>query len=456
LEQRLVPAGSYAPLRNMSPCLKDCPNEIIEAIVVLLDLDDIRSLRQSCRSLAVKSTQDRFKSYYHSKRVEITPHALRAFVDATQPGRLGCLVQELILVGLTNDSGGDNSKPQYVLTETELNLLTQAFNGIAANGRSGALLSLSLEVAVVQDGTEKRILPAAAATRGWRLVWKSAAQTFHTTMRALAVSRLPLEKLDVFNNRQLQSCSIASDELYRLDFQDKGLAISLSSLKSLSISLSDRIIEDPSLIYFSWPPKEEDIRQVKIKALAHHNFVGLPKFLQLARSLDSLEIHYFRLETAYYFLFEDPYAQHERLLKSIACWKPPKLKQCRLRGIYIRDGDLLAFIQRTPLRQLCMENVTITSGKFRSIFDYCTQKNTPMDKLCFIDLFEEENLVYFSTPDQIGQAKDTNSLQRVGTEVKQPIIYHYHQGVVEDTPQTRDLRRQRRREYGRPRWPDGT
>jgi hypothetical protein len=66
----------------------------------------------------------------------------------------------------------------------------------------------------------------------WRLVWESAAQTFHTTIRALAASRLPLEKLDVFNNRQLQSCSIASDELCRMDFLNKGLAISLSSLKS--------------------------------------------------------------------------------------------------------------------------------------------------------------------------------------------------------------------------------
>ena len=86
----------------MSPRLEDCPDEVIEAIVVLLHLDDIRSLRQSCRSLAAKTTQRHFKSYYHSKRVDITRRALRAFVNATQPGRLGCLVQELILVGLTN------------------------------------------------------------------------------------------------------------------------------------------------------------------------------------------------------------------------------------------------------------------------------------------------------------------------------------------------------------------
>jgi hypothetical protein len=72
----------------MSPWIEDCPNEIIEAIVVLLDLDDIRSFRQSCRSLAAKTTQNRFKSYYHSKRVDITLHALGAFVDAVWSSRM--------------------------------------------------------------------------------------------------------------------------------------------------------------------------------------------------------------------------------------------------------------------------------------------------------------------------------------------------------------------------------
>lgn len=442
----------------MSPYLEDCPNEVIEAIVVLLDLDDIRSLRQSCRSLAAKTTQNRFKSYYHSKRVDITPYALRAFVDATQPGRLGCLVQELILVGLTNSVEGHNSKPQYGPAETELDLLSQAFNGIATNMKSGELLSLSLEVAVVQDDAEQRLLPAAVARGEWKFVWQSAAQTFHTTLLALTASRLPLEKLDVFNDRQSQSCSLACDELGRIDFQDKGLAISLSSLKSLSISLSDRIIEDlpTASTYSSQPPTEKDIRKVKMKATAQSNFVGLAEFLQLARLLDSLEIHYYRLDTARY-LLRDPYAHHERLLKQVAgSEKLPKLKQCRLRGIYISDGDLLAFIQRTATRRPFMENVTVSSGTFRSIFDYCTRE---IEELYFDDLFEKHNMLYFRTPGQVGhaqvplhqstgRAQVTTSLQRVGAEVKQPIIYHYHQGMVADTPRMRDLRQQRRREYG--------
>jgi hypothetical protein len=49
---------------------------------------------------------------------------------------------------------------------------------------------------------------------------------------------------------------------------------------------------------FSRLPKEGDTRQVNMKAMAHHNFVGLAEFLRLARSLDSLEIHYYQLDTA--------------------------------------------------------------------------------------------------------------------------------------------------------------
>ena len=136
----------------MSPCLEDCPNEIIEATVVLLDLDNIRSLSQSCWSPATKSTQNHFKSYYYSKHVDISLQTLRVFVDATQPGRLGCLVQKSILVDHTNGSDRHNSKPQrqYGSEETELDLLSQEFNGIAAYKKSGELLSLSLEAAYIE------------------------------------------------------------------------------------------------------------------------------------------------------------------------------------------------------------------------------------------------------------------------------------------------------------------
>ncbi len=52
------------------------------------------------------------------------------------------------------------------------------------------LLPITLEVAVVQDDAGQRLLPAAVARGGWKFVWQSAAETFHTTLRALAVEKL--------------------------------------------------------------------------------------------------------------------------------------------------------------------------------------------------------------------------------------------------------------------------
>jgi hypothetical protein len=129
------------------------------------------------------------------------------------------------------------------------------------------------------------------------------------------------------------------------------LAISLSSLKSLSISLSDIIIEalPAAPTDFSQPPKEKEIRAAKTKATAPSNLVGLADFYGWpAYSTAS----YYRLDTARY-LLRDPYAHHERPLKQVAgSEKLPKLEQRRLRGIYTADADSLAFIQRTATRRL--------------------------------------------------------------------------------------------------------
>ena len=106
-----------------------------------------------------------------------------------------------------------------------------------------------------------------------------------------------------------------------------------------------------------------------------------------------------------------------------------------------------------------MENVTVSSGTFRSVFDYCTGDTADMAELYFDGLFERHNKLYFCTPDEAGRvhvplpqypgrAQDTTLLQRVGDEVKQPIAHRYHHDILPDSPQVRDLREQRRREYG--------
>ena len=451
-EHYLEVNATFTRLYSMAPSLEDCPNEVIENIILLLDLVDIRSIRQSCRSLATKSTQDHWKSFYRAKRVDITPSALRSFIDATQSNRLGCLVQDLTLVGLTEAS--KSSRPSIDSEETEVSLLSQALSNIAASKRGVGRVSLRLEVAVVQVDTDQRLLPVAASKTEWRFVWQCAAQTFQTVVRALAASRLPLEKLDVFGNRQLQCCSVSCDELSRIGFQDKRLTMSLSSLKALSISISDRLVDVPPPTFSE---SDENItRDAKEKLMSPSNFTGLVQMLSLD-SLENVEIHYFRLDSARSFVGL-PYDHHELLLKQVARSKKlPKLKQCSLRGLYIDEKDLLAFLQRTTPRRLLMENITLSSGTFGSVFDYCTCETTDVEAMCLDDLFEKHQKLYF--PIQVGNGElprhppirgspVTTSLHRMGAEVKQGIIYRYHEGRTLDTPRTRNLIRQRYKDYG--------
>jgi hypothetical protein len=108
-----------APSSAMSPSLLDFPPEIFESIIRLLGLCDLFSLRLCSRTLATKSTSDHFKSYFHTKHIDITASSLGAFVKATQPGSLGCLIQHLVLVGVGNNTKQPESilEPDYSLEE---------------------------------------------------------------------------------------------------------------------------------------------------------------------------------------------------------------------------------------------------------------------------------------------------------------------------------------------------
>ena len=493
----LTLASVLPPSYIMSPSLEDCPNEVIEGIVVLLDLNDICGLRQCNRTLATKTTQNHFKSYFRSKHVDITDSALRTFVDITQPGWLGCLIQHLVLVGVVNNTkaleyileeesyleeeGKGNREKQIKAQQdleileqrqtdyeqlhgsgTDVSLLSEAFSNIVANSKTGKLLSLSIEVAVYREDAEKRLPPLAGGS--WRFIWQSAADTFHIALRSLAASNLLIEKLSIFNDRQLQRCSLACDELGSIDFEHKGLAISLASLKSLSVSISDRVIfhskkdaersDDPAdEIDWDESDEERDIDDVKAEAADRGNFIGLAKLLQLSSQLEDLEIHQYGLSTG---VLTQADLHRERLLQRVAeIDTPPNLKRIELRGLHVREEDLLAFIRRTGVRKLSMHNVRMSLGTFRSVFNYCTSDAAGMEELYFDELFEQHLRLYFDGPGHfrfppLTGPGGSDTLERAGAEVKQQISYRSAQEVGIGSPATMEYKLQRWREYGPP------
>ena len=124
-----------------------------------------------------------------------------------------------------------------------------------------------------------------------------------------------------------------------------------------------------------------------------HKFMGLAKLLQLSSQLEDLELHKVALR-------EKTLILPERFFQHIAeIHTPPKLKRLELRGLVVEEQDLLIFIHRTGISELSMYNTTLSSGTFRSIFDYCTGNEAGMERLYFKDILEQGLWVYFQGPE---------------------------------------------------------
>jgi hypothetical protein len=322
---------------------------------------------------------------------------------------------------------------------TDISLLSEAFRNIAANNKAGKLLSLSLEVIVYRQDAEQRLHPLSGGS--WKFIWQSAADTFHTTMHALAATSLPIERLNIFNDQRLQRCSQVCNELSSIAFKDKGLATSLAALKSLSVSLSDRVIFTSRLdAERSHDPAEEldddlfherrDMEDMRAEMTAEVNFIGIAKLLQVSSQLEEFEMHEYRFCKA---LNPNRERQLERLLQRAAEMDTlPRLKLIEPHGLWVREQDLLAFVRRTSICKLFLDNIYMSSGTFRSLFDYCTSDAARLEKFYFRGLFEAANhgMLYFDGPGRsmykptfsVGAGPiDGDILERTGAEVKRPI-----------------------------------
>ncbi|OBT78227.1 hypothetical protein VF21_03016 [Pseudogymnoascus sp. 05NY08] len=387
----------------MGSLIENCTFDIINEIVNHLEPDAIRNLRLSCKTLSIKSSSTHgVKALFQSKHVELTERALRACAEGTQAGGLYCLIKEL---ALTSIAGGDGDAPRrtrqgrlQIWRENKDSLLSQSFIALKRNGPTGRLASLSLKVAVPAD-LKANIQPAnARAAYDWRRLSEAAVDAFQTTFRALATSQLRIESLNLFNGPGQQRRSLPSNALSKVDWDSEGLTESLSSMRSFSISLSNRVfkfdedeyghvIADNGTTRGS-QRNHHDGEDVSI-AQYERNFTGLASLFQLLKNLESFELHYFRLRGELQGLPSPRDWCHERLLQHLVTLNSlPNLTRSTLRGIYATEANLLAFIKRTRVSELSLQSVTLSSGTFRSIFDYCTSAATSITKLDFDVLYE--------------------------------------------------------------------
>ena len=344
-------------------------------------------------------------------------------------------------------------------TGAAIKLLTIAFRNLAANGKTGTLRSLSLEMAIYRTDARERLPPETGGS--WKLIWACCRSTYQTVMQSLQLSELSLDKLDVFSSQR--RCSLACNDVQLPEQYRLGPNRSLENIKTVCLSISGRIIDETSRnlqitgdpdddIDWSSKPEEFDMEVLRALATDDTNFTGVASLLCGAANLERLDLHWYRfLGHRIHVSDRQEHRLFARISETVAL---PKLQSCTLRGVYLTEESLLALLHKSSLKQLRLEEAQMMAGTWRAVFDYCTTAASGMEYLHFDDLWEER-LLYFDEPGEpkfpsLGGSHGTNTLIRAGVEARKPIAYHFTSDRPLGSPQAYVWREQRQREYGPP------
>ncbi|KAF2147993.1 hypothetical protein K461DRAFT_67348 [Myriangium duriaei CBS 260.36] len=225
--------------------LPNLPADLIESIASGLELGDICSLRRTTRCLRDKVSHE-FVVYFRHKHVDISASdQLDQCINMTGTGQLGCLVQRLTLKQVLLPCTDTKHDPTWAGADYNADIddpvrrLGVALTNIRRRTAAGRLISL--ELAVERAGEEITIVGYlrrnSESLDNWRPVWYAARQVLIITCRALEISGLPLDELNVFST--VRRCSLAYNFVRSVPEMD--LTRTLSGVKRLSLSLSPAI-----------------------------------------------------------------------------------------------------------------------------------------------------------------------------------------------------------------------
>lgn len=376
----------------MPSSLVTLPTEVIELIVRLLPLKDIRNLRLTCKALSDKSCASHFKTFFHTQHVVLTADALQELIVNVEAGGIRSCVRRLCLVGVIDKETERAQTSQVDQRQEEItSLLTQAYNGLAKPHRVDGLLSLSLELRINKN-LSNNVLRAATHLAQSRAMWQCAVELLDQSLRALAASNLKLKHLNIFNGPNMEECNLPSDKLSMINWSDPGLADSLSTLTSLSVNICTRALfktlRDPS----DDGPVGRSLGIIEAAQWREErNFDGLAKVLAACPRLEDLDLRYRRIATRV------PYRDWEVLKRVARLQTLPILNRLSISGFPANSPDLLDILKRTKPRELSLGPITLETGTFHSILDYCSSKEAKISKASF------ERLVQLSHRDGAGR-----------------------------------------------------
>ncbi|GIZ43375.1 hypothetical protein CKM354_000660500 [Cercospora kikuchii] len=423
--------------------LDKLPAELVENIVLSLTLHEICAFRLANRSIASKASQDHFRSFYRSKRVDVDEHGLKDFVVVTANGGMGCLIDDFTLTGLVYNSfyiqsqlrsgnvrednwraiteeeraalqrqlntfkRREQAQMHFLQSEDAQRLLVKAFRNIVKGRAANRPLSLTLDLAVYRDDPLIRSTPLEGGS--WRMIWQNAADTFQLVQDALDRTMLPVYKLrlfPVYGQSGQKRSSLACNEIGPV-IKYSGLESCLANLRSLTVTYSDKSIlsddRDAELVD-AWDKAEmarqrhgyRGLLKQTLEAADPSNFTGLLSFVQACHNLEELELHRYRLTRG---AGSTAHVQGDKMSHILFTRLTlPHLRDCRLRGFRASSDDTVNFLRRHRLHKLLLKNFALSAGSYRVIFDHCTGDGADIEpgqpdlnRIEFEDLFEERS-----------------------------------------------------------------
>lgn len=359
----------------------------------------------------------------------MTRPALETMADLTAKGRIGCFVEELTLAGVVYNTAGlhhqlqmgtktmlgrgcegsgmlDEPKEQATAAELshvataldrmrethvdyiqfhesgdDVTLLTAVLENLASNTKRRGLASLKLDVAEYRQDT-KTTQPASNRL-AWKSVWHMAEQTFQIFAVALGAARLPIQELNFFCNDFSGHCSLQCHQLSRCEWETSGVIFALASVESLSISLSDRVLNetthdalatgDPVERKVPTPDADKftsSLGELKKQAAEVDNFSGLVTLLNSCKRLRRLELRRCYVRQRHPELRDYQGEKFIQYLAGIA--RLGNLEIVSLGNFVTRKQDLLGILQQHPICDLTLVNISLYSGAWNDIFEHCT------------------------------------------------------------------------------------
>ncbi|EME45817.1 hypothetical protein DOTSEDRAFT_79674 [Dothistroma septosporum NZE10] len=472
-------------------------NELFERVVCCLPLDDIRSLRLVSRATAYKATQDKYRSCFRSKRVELTRAALECMVHTTADRGLGSLVENLTLVGIVYNTTilrgllekGENSvhalqdlsKEQEAYTESEtkqvvidLNmlerrqaeddelrasgtdraLLTEAFTSIAASTSAG-LKSLSLQIAVYRDDASNQILPRDEGSQRRRSMFEAAARAFTMTMSCLRASGLSVQALNIFAKKpESLGCNLPCDSLRHVDF---GEWPAVAEVRTLSIGIADRIVDES--VATSGNKAESGIQAARDQIDDDASYSALSKMIAACQNLENLDISAYQIVHSDRNLRNLQRELRPRYVHHLTRVKPLcKLRSLRLAGLMANTSDLASLLSNhsSTLHHLSLMNIRLTQGSWTPLMALPLTMNLetihledlhgPSDERSELVEFEGELTQHYTVIS--GHYAGRESIKRQGIDARKEIPYHFYNGRAIGAPRVWKRTLRRREEFG--------